>query len=166
MATTATILAHLNALLTGPAGGLGVASVRHPLEKDFTITDGAGLNQISKIWSKKAQSLAASTSETWDLSGALTDALGNVMIMTKLKAVMVVAALANVNDVVLGNDAAHVVIFGANTHSVAIKPGQAFLLTNFTAAGWVVTATTADLIKITNGGAGTPVVYDIALLGA
>src|SRR5688500_6647855 len=65
MAVTATILANFNARLTGAAGGLGVADVRHPLDTSFNFADGTGLNQASQIWSRSAQSLAASTSETW-----------------------------------------------------------------------------------------------------
>jgi hypothetical protein len=33
------------------------------------------------------------------------------------------------------------------------------------AAGYAVTATTADILRVTNGGAGTSVVYEIVILG-
>ena len=165
MAVTSSVVANFNSLLTGVAGGLGVASVRHPLEVALNITDGTGLNQCNKVWSRKDQSLALSSSETWDLSGALTNALGAAVVFTAIKVLMVYAKPANVNNVVVGNDAAHTVIFGANTHSFAITPGNVMLLTNLSAAGWTVTNTTADLIKVTNSGAGTAVIYDIAVLG-
>ena len=165
MAVTGSIVTNFNALLTGAAGGLGVASVKHPLEVAFSITHGTGANQCNRVWTRKEQSLAASTSETWDLAGSLTDSLGTAAVFTALKVIMVRAAATNTNNVVVGNDAAHVLIFGAATQSFAVLPGQVMVLTNLSAGGWTVTGTTADLIKITNSGAGTAVVYDIALLG-
>jgi hypothetical protein len=165
MATTASIIANLNALLTGAAGGLGVASIRHPLEKSWNFADGTGLNKISKVWSRKAQSLVLSGTESWDLAGALTDAQGNAVVFTKVRALYLYAYLANVNNVVIGNDTNHLPIFGAVTHTQAVFPNGAFLLVNPTAAGWAVAAGTGDIIKITNSGAGTAVVYDLAVLG-
>jgi hypothetical protein len=165
MAVTTTLTANFNALLTGAAGGLGVASVRHPLEKSFNFADGTGLDQASKVWTRLAQSLAASASDSFDLSGALTDSLGNPAVFTKVKAIYVFAYAANTNNVVIGNDTNHVPIFGAVTHSFAILPGNIFLVTNRSVAGWTVTAGTGDIIKLTNSAAGTAVVYDIAILG-
>jgi hypothetical protein len=166
MAVTASLVANFAALLTGAAGGLGTASVRHPLEKTISFTDGTGAAQVNKIWTRSAQSLAASTSDSWDLSGSLTDSLGTTVVFTKMKLIYIFAAAANVNNVVLGNDTNHVPIFGAVTHSVAVLPGNVLCLTNNSAAGWTVTAGTGDIIKITNSGAGTAVVYDIAILGS
>ena len=40
------------------------------------------------------------------------------------------------------------------------------LIASPTAAGWLVTAGTGDLLKIANGGAGSAVDYDIILIGA
>jgi hypothetical protein len=165
MAVTTTLTANFNALLTGQAGGLGVASVRHPLERSFNFADGTGLNQASKVWTRLAQSLGASASDSFDLSGALTDSLGNAAVFTKVKCIYVAASAANTNNVVIGNDTNHVPIFGAVTHSFAILPGNIFVITNNSVAGWTVTAGTGDILKITNSAAGTAVVYDIAVLG-
>ena len=165
MAVTASVVTNFNALLTGTAGGLGVASVKHPLEVSLGITNGTGANQCNKVWSRKDQSLALSSSETWDLAGSLTDSLGTTTVFSAIKVLMVFAKAANTNNVVIGGDAAHVLVFDAALDSVSIRPGNVFLLTNLTAAGWTVTGTTADLIKVTNSGAGTAVVYDIAVLG-
>lgn len=166
MAVTATLAANFSALLTGAAGSLGVASVRHPLEKSLVFTDGSGAGQVNKVWGRLGQSLAASSSDSWDLAGSLTDALGVTVVFTKLKLVYIFAYAANVNNVVIGNDTNHVPIFSAVTASQAILPGNLFLITNNTAAGWTVTASTGDIIKITNSAGGTAVVYDIAILGS
>lgn len=165
MAVTGSVVTNFNALLTGAAGGLGVASVKHPLEVAFSITSGTGANQCNKVWSRKDQSLAASTSETWDLSGSLLDSLGSAVVFTGVKVLAVHAKSTNTNNVVVGGDAAHVLFFDAALDSVSLRPGQVLFLTNLTAAGWTVTAATADLIKVTNSAAGTAVVYDIAVLG-
>jgi hypothetical protein len=165
MAVTATMTANFSALLTGAAGSLGVASVRHPLEKTLTFSDGTGLNQVNKVWGKLAQSLAASSSDSFDFSGSLTDALGVTVVFTKIKLVYIFAYAANVNNVVVGNDTNHVPIFSAVTASHAILPGNIWCVTNNSIAGWTVTGGTGDIIKITNSAGGTAVVYDIAVLG-
>ena len=165
MAVTSSVSMSFASLLTGAAGGLGVASVKHPLDVLLTIASGTGATQCNRVWTRKDQSLAASSSETWDLAGALTDSLGAACVFTALKVIALYAKPANTNNVVIGADAAHVVIFDAALDSVSIRPGQVFLMTNLTTAGWTVTGTSADLIKIANSGAGTPVIYDLALLG-
>jgi hypothetical protein len=55
---------------------------------------------------------------------------------------------------------------GAATHTVTVRPGGLFQLIAPDATAYAVTATTADLLRITNSGAGTSVTYDIVLLGA
>jgi len=60
-----------------------------------------------------------------------------------------------------------VTLLGA-THTLTLRPG-AFVAVGTGAAdatGYAVTATTADLLKIANSGAGTSVTYDIHIIGA
>jgi hypothetical protein len=54
--------------------------------------------------------------------------------------------------------------FGAGTHTWTIPPGG-FIFVAAPVSGWTVTAATADILKISNSGAGTSVVYDICLGG-
>ena len=132
----------------------------------FSFTDGTGANKAKNHWHDQ-RTLAASASEDLDLAGGLTDAFGNVITFTKIKAIIVFAAAANTNDVVLGNAAANAWIgpFGAAAHTVAVKPGGIAIFIAPDANGYAVTAGTADILKVLNGGAGTSVTYDIFILG-
>ena len=139
------------------------------LSKLFSIelADGSGAGQAANIFSDQ-RTLAASATENLDLNGALLNAFGQVISFTKIKALAIFAAEANVNDVVVGGAAANGFIapFGAATHTVSIKPGGALVLVAPNAVGYAVVAATADLLKILNSGAGTPVTYDIVIIGS
>ncbi len=143
------------------------------LEQKFAVTkkvsfaNGAGLNQANKVFSD-TRSLSASSSEDLDLNGTLTDGFGATFSPTKIKALMISAAAANTNDVVVGGAASNgfVSMFGSATDKVKIPPGGLLLLTAPTANGFALTAATADLLKIANGGSGSSVTFDIVVIGA
>ncbi|MBY8826122.1 hypothetical protein [Sphingomonas colocasiae] len=149
---------------------LDIGSANYPINfnPNVVFTDGAGAGQANKIFTD-TRSLAASASEDLDLNGTtLIDAFGNAMAMTKLKALIVYAAPGNTNDVVVGGASSNGVfsMFGASTDTVKVKPGGFLVLAAPTAAGYAVTAATADLLKIANGSSGSGVTYTIVLIGA
>lgn len=133
----------------------------------ITFTDGAGANQVDRLFSDR-RTLAASASEDLDLAGVLTDAFGATITNARIKAIVIKASSANTNNVVVGaaSSNAFVGFFGADTHTLAIKPGGFLVIAVPDATGWAVTAGTADLLKIANSGGTTTVTYDIAILGA
>jgi hypothetical protein len=165
MALTATIVAQLDATLT-KVTGLANAAATHPVRKAISFADGAAAGQASKLYTAAAQSIAASGTASHDLSGALVDGVGVAAVFTKVKAILVVAAATNVNDVVVGGDANAVLIFSTAASTHAVKPGGVLLMVAPDANGWPVTAATGDILKIANSAAGTAVVYDLAVLGA
>jgi len=150
------------------ANSLDVGSAQYPVSFSPThnLTDGTGANQAKQLWTD-TRTLTASASENLDLAGVLVDAFGNVITFTKLKAIVVIADAANVNDVVIGNHAtaACLMFFGAAAHTAAIKPGGMLVAVAPDNNGFPVTATTADMLKVLNGGAGTSVTYTIAIIG-
>jgi hypothetical protein len=97
----------------------------------------------------------------------LTNAFGAVLTFTKIKALIIRAAAGNTNDIVVGNAASNGFIspFGALAHTVKVKPGGLFVLVAPDVNGYAVVAATGDLLHVANGGAGTPVSYDIFILG-
>ena len=135
--------------------------------RKISYRTGSGANQANQFFSDR-RTLAASTSEDLDLSGALTDAFGASIAFTKVKAIQVTAPTTNTNDVVIGGAAANAFVgpFGASTHKVSVPPGGVVTLANPTAAGWTVTAATGDLLKIANSAAGSSVDYEIVIVGA
>lgn len=148
---------------------LDLEAVSSKLAKSLTLSlsDGSGANQASQIFSD-TRTLAASTNENLDLNGPLLNALGQAVALTKVRFLAVFAAAANVNDVIVGGAASNGFIspFGAATDTVKVKPGGCFLLAAPDANGLSVTAATADLLKIANGGAGSTVTYDIIVIGS
>lgn len=152
------------------SNALDVGQATYPLAfaPNYVFTDGSGANQANKVWSD-TRTLAASANEDLDLNGSsLIDAFGVAMAFTKIKAIIVVADAANTNDVVVGGAASNGFIspFGAATDKVKVRPGGMMVLVDPSAAGYAVTAATADLLRVTNGGAGTGVNYTIFLIGA
>ena len=149
---------------------LDVGTVQYPLAftPNYSFTDGSGANQATKIFSDTRQ-IAASSNDDLDLNGtSLFDAFNNALAFTKIKGIIVVADAGNTNDVVVGGAASNGFIspFGASTDKVKVRPGGMLVLVDTGAAGYTVTATTADQLRIANGGAGSVVNYTIFLIGA
>jgi hypothetical protein len=147
---------------------LDVGEVKYPISygANYVFTDGTGANQAKEVFTD-TRTLTASAAENLDLAGVLLDAFGNTLTFAAVKAIIVKADAANVNDVVLGNHAtaAFFPMFGAATHTVKVKPGGMVAFVAPDATGLAVTATTADMLTVTNGGAGTSVVYTIIIIG-
>src|SRR3982751_6130325 len=112
--------------------------------------DGRAAGQADKVFSD-TRTLGASATESLDLAGSLTDALGASLTFAKVKAIIISAAAANTNNVIVGGDVTNT-FFGIFADEAD-------------APGYAVTAATADLIKITNSGAGTGVTYSIIIIG-
>lgn len=116
-----------------------------------------------------SRTLTASSHEDLDLGGVLVDPLGAVLTFAKVKAIIIRASAGNTHNVVVGGDATSTFFswVGAEGDSVVVRPGGTFAL--FTGDGdgtaYAVTATTGDLLRITNGGASTPVTYDVIIIG-
>lgn len=133
----------------------------------FVFTDGTGANQAASLFAD-TRTLAASGTENLDLAGSLVDAFGGTIAFTKIKALIIRAAAGNTNDVIVGGHAtaACASFFADATDKVRVKPGGMVALVAPNAAGYAVTATTADLLTIANSGAGTGVTYDVIIIGA
>lgn len=149
---------------------LDLATGTVPLLKTYrtVMQTGTGTGQADRIF-HDTRTLAASASEDLDLVGTLLDAFGTAITMVKLKAIIVSAAAANVNNVLVGGVAAGVASFlsPAATGIVTVRPGALFAMCAGQAdsVGYAVTATTADLLHIANSGAGTSVTYDVIVIG-
>lgn len=166
MPANASLRVALEALLSA-SPDIGV--VQHTINygPGYTFTDGSGGDQITQVFTD-TRTVAASANDDLDLNGALTNALGASVALTKVRAVIVKAAAGNVNDVVVGGAATNAVnsIFGSTTHTLRVKPGGLLVLVAPDVTAYALTAGTADVLRITNGGAGSTVTYDIVILGS
>lgn len=161
---SADILLSIKAKLAG-AADLGNPVAPVSIDKHIQITSGtAALGQADILWAD-TRTLAASATENLDLAGVLAGLLGSTITAAEITAVYVEAAAGNTNDVV---------VFGAasasfngplsgTTPKLTVGPGDCALITN--RKGWAVTATTADIILVANSSSGTPVSYNIVLVG-
>lgn len=145
---------------------LGAAEYKFNSGKTIALASGTGANQADKVFTD-LRTIAASGTDDVDLAGALTDGLGQTITFVKVKVIIVLAADANTNNVVIGNHptAAFLGPFGAAAHTASVKPGGIAAFACKDAAGWAVTPTTADLLRITNSAGGTSVDYTIIVIG-
>lgn len=124
---------------------------------------GTGLNQADVIFSDTRST--AGTDSLDMVGGGLLDNLGQTWAPARIKGIIVVAAAANPGNVLLRRPASNgVPFFTAAADEVPIHPGGIFVLLAPSAAGYVVTAGTGDLIDLA-ASAGT-VTYDIYIIGA
>jgi hypothetical protein len=147
---------------------LDLANRQSPLgyKKVVSLSSGVGADQADLLFHDR-RTLAASGTENLDLAGGtLMDPLQAGLTFARLRAVIVAAASANANNVLVASDGvAGVPLFIALGDGVAVRPGGIFCFVARDAVGVLVTPATGDLLTITNGGAGTPVTYDVVLVG-
>lgn len=149
---------------------LDLATAQANLLKTYSavLQTGVGAGQADKTF-HDTRTLAASASEDLDLAGTLLDAFGTAITFVKLKAVIISAAAANTNNVLVGGVAAGVTSFlsPAATGIITVRPGATFaiLAGQADSTGYAVTATTADLLHIANSAGGTSVTYDVIIVG-
>jgi hypothetical protein len=146
---------------------LDLVTAAAPINFDYTASfaDGTGANQASGFFSDTRQ-LAASATENLDVAtgGGLLDAFGVAVAADRIKAIAIVAASGNTNDVQVTRPANGVPIFMASGDGIALSPGAGLLLVAPNANGINVTAATGDLITFTNSAGSTTVDYSIAIL--
>lgn len=135
--------------------------------RQIALATGTASGQADRIWHDE-RTLAASASEDLDLTGTLVDAFGATLTLARVKGLIVFANSANTNDVVIGNAASNgwVGPFGAAPHTLTVRPGGLLCLFAPGPTGYVVTAGTGDLLHVANSASGTPVTYDVVVIGA
>ena len=130
----------------------------------FSFADGTGADQAKKIFTD-TRTLSASATEDLDLYGVLTDAFGTTLNMAKVKAVIFSAASGNTNSVQVTRPASNgTPIFMAAGDGIALTPGASFCAVWPNANGVAVTATTGDLIPVTNSAGTTSVTYSVIII--
>ena len=91
-----TIVADLTKAFDEAAGIVG-----HALARNYGFSDGAAANQANRIYQDK-NTIAASGVFDYDLSGALLDVYGDAVVFARVRALVVAAADANTNNVLVG----------------------------------------------------------------
>lgn len=148
---------------------LGDAAANLATQFGVSLTDGASAGQANvAFWDKRT--LSASGSQTLDLAGSLQDPFGNTITFARVKVLIVSADAANTNNVLVGGADSDAVtsLFGDATDVAVVRPGAtlAWVAGSADATGYVVTATTADLLQVANSSSGTSVTYSVVIIGA
>jgi hypothetical protein len=159
------------ALKISQDSAVGVGTVQSKVDKLYRtlLATGTAAGQADKVW-QATRTIIASGNDDLDLSGAaLTDAFGAALAFVKVKGLIVSAAAANANNLVVGNATSNGFIswVGAAAHTVTVRPGAtlALIAGAADATGYACTAGTADILRISNGAGGTSVSYDVLIWG-
>ena len=88
----------------GTAGALSTSSNSLNVSHVTALASGTGTGKADLIYQDR-RTLTASASENIDLAGILVGPLGDVLTFANVKVLRVVAAVGNVNDVVVGGAA-------------------------------------------------------------
>lgn len=140
------------------------ASFNFDIGANYALTDGTTAGKADRLFTD-TRTLGASATENLDLAAALTDAYGASLTFVTIKAVIIVAAAGNTNNVEITRPATNgVALFMAASDGIALKPGYGFAWMG-SGIGVTVTAGTGDLITVTNSGAGTSVTYTVCIIG-
>jgi len=135
------------------------------LDRDYAlqISNGTGAGQADRIFHDQRSTAG---NDDLDLAGVLTDTFGATLTFAKVKGIIVAAAAGNSGNVIIGGASStfNTWVTGTNP-AVLVRPGGVFALLDgqADAAGYAVTPTSADILRIT-AGAGT-VTYDIVIIG-
>lgn len=148
---------------------LDLGSPNYPFSNSAGVsyTTGTGAGQVDMVFTD-IRTLAASGTEDLDLAGVLTDAYGATMTFARIKSVHVAAAAGNTNNVQVTRPASNGVPWlMAAGDGIALRPGAAVTWASGAAdaTGVAVTASTGDLITLTNSAGTTGVSYTVVILG-
>src|SRR5512139_466082 len=161
------VTANLQVSVTGQhtnALDLGVATFPFVKALALALASGTGANQSDRVFTD-TRTLTASATENLDLAGTLVDAFGATITFVTVKAVLIVAAAGNTNNVQVTRPASNgLPLFIAAGDGLEVKPNGAFAWFA-PGVGIAVTAGTGDLLALTNSAGGTSVVYDVIIIG-
>lgn len=131
----------------------------------LAFLDGTGLGQVQKVYADDV-SVIQSVNTDVDLAGVLTDQFGVALTFTAIKGVLVVAGSANPGNLTVGNVTNGITSpFGAATHSQIVAPGGWYGNFNPSAAGFTVTAATADLLRIASAATAGTYTFSVYVVG-
>jgi len=149
---------------------LDLSSVDDVASINFTVSlaNGTGDNQVNELW-HDSRSLSAASNDDLDLT-ALTRTIFGTSVTSSfsiLKAILIHnTSTTDGDDLYIDSSVSNSIVtpFNASATSKIEIPASSPLVLANVLSGWAVTSGTADILRITNDGAGS-VDYKIALLG-
>ena len=144
------------------AKDVGTVQSTPSLSVNDVFTNGSGANKVEAVVYDTG-SIAASGSADIDLAGALKDPAGDLVVLTKVKGFLVKNTSTVGDGITVGGTFAS--WLGAAGDAVKIMPGGSIVISNPTAAGYTVTAGSADVMTLTNLDGVNAQTYEVEVLG-
>lgn len=142
-------------------------AVSQAVSKNYiqALADGTGLNQAQVLWFDTRTTDDTGESLDFATGGGLTNIFGTAIALSKIKAVIVVAAAANTLGTIVSRPATTGGgFFDADADATTLRPGGWFVWTAPDATAVAVAAGDTDQIKIAASASGN-VAYDIWIIG-
>ena len=161
-----TLILKLTSTLTSTLD-LGDAKDRVMRDLSDTLAIGTGADQSNRQWHDQ-RTLAASGTDNLDLSGGLTDGFGASLVFARVTCILIENTTTTAGYTLqVGGAASNPIstIFANTSDILIIGPGGIQLLWNPSAAGYAITAGSADVLKVYNPSAGN-VTYNITIIGS
>jgi len=161
----------LKALVSASISGVLSKGMTHggSIEQKFAFgiglqfEDGTGAGQASKIFASR-RSIGASATDDIDLAGALVNDLGDAVVLSAVKALLV-RHVSGGNAAVIGlGTNPFLGPLGGTTPTFTVPVGGEMMVVNPSAGGWTVGAGASDILRIANG-AGSTLVVDVVVVG-
>ncbi|MFC3097375.1 hypothetical protein [Alteraurantiacibacter palmitatis] len=145
---------------------IGTAQHAVSVHRRASFSNGTGADQANNLFVDR-RTIAGAGSEEIDLAGVLSNALGQTLTFTAIKAIRIHSDPDNGGNIVVGGAESNAFVgpFGDATDTLSIAPGGFFEVVNPSAAGWPVTAGTGDRLKVANSDAEDPASYSIEIIG-
>lgn len=140
------------------------ATASFSIDKGDSLTDGTGAVDTADLMWSDTRTLAT-TSESLDLAGSLTNVFGATVTFARIKAILIHNKSTTVGQTVtVGGAASNAFpLFADTTDKYVIGPNGLFFVWEPSAAAKAVTASTGDLLKIETSAS---ITYDIVIIGA
>lgn len=127
----------------------------------LNFTNGTGSGQADLFFQINVPALGTSATSTYDLdAGTMEDPFGTGLTFVKIKGIILAHKTgSSASSIKLGGD----FITTANIGTNNIVAGSSILITD--ATGYTVTATSADVLTVTNNDGSNTADYDLFLIG-
>lgn len=130
---------------------------------DFSAAVKLSSDEADQVFVAEDVSLAAASSDNYDLAGGLNDAFGDGLFFTSVKAIAISSSVDNTSPLEIGGSASPIDL-GASGDIIHVLPGGALVLLA-PAVGYTVVPTTADILQVTNTDPTNACTYSICIIG-
>lgn len=130
---------------------------------DFSTAVKLSSDEADQVYVAEDVVLGAATDDDYDVAGGLTDAFGDGIFLTSLKALAISASVDNTDAIAVGGSSSPLSLGGVGD-IMYVQPGGCLVLLA-PAVGYTVVPSTADIIRVTNTGAVNDATYSICIIG-